>query len=1089
MTRSRTTRTAAVAAVSAVALSMPSLAQAASGPADVTAAGLTPAARPALLGGDSSIVPPAGDNLADLSFDSRALARALAPTTAQRAAVARIPGAVATWNTSGTPRSLGVTDGFLSAPRGGDPLAIARGWLATHRAAFGLSGDDVAALEVVRNHELPGIDARVLSFAQTFGPARVPAGIGGILTVVVDRQGRVVSYTGDPVRSSALTGSFRLTAAQALTRVVQGLVPGSAFVARSTGERKGGYEVFGGSVLGPDQLVRKIAFPTAQGGRAAYAVLSVLSLDQAWATIVDAATGRPLLRKSLVQSEGDGTVYENYPGAAEGGTPVTKSFGPTATSPGGYLDPTGLVGLPGVTTVGNNANTAIAWTVPLVAVDQYNRPVSPTGTFRYPFTNSWAKSGASTTGYQADANAAATNLFYHHNRIHDEYYQFGFTESGGNFQLVNEPGASGVAGDPVFGGAQSGALNLTEAALALGRNNANMLTLPDGIPGFTNMYLWEFVDDVFEGPIRDGDFDATIIQHEYSHGLSNRYVGGGGLGSLGTTQSGAMGEGWGDWFAMNDLFRRGLSRTAVTAPYVGDKNRGIRNWNYAVSPATYGDYGYDMSGPEVHSDGEIWTATLWTLRTKILKAVGGDQKKASDIAEHLVMDAMPLSPPSPSMLDMRDAIVKAGELRYGKRYADLVWDAFAERGFGVSARTKGETDTDPVPGFDVRRKSLNGTLELTVVNASTGGRVKGVRVLGGLFEGRGTPVFTTNAKGTGRARFAAGPYTLTLQAPGFGIQRVKVAVTKGRTTATTIRLRPNLLSLASGARVVKATSQAGAFPAANLVDDTETTAWRTDTSAKAYNAGPDRSVAVRLQKTSRINTVAVSVVKPIGVPRFAAAKKVLVQTSMDGRTWRTVKVARFSFAAPRPAVSDLELKTYQLPGRGVRARFVRAVAAEVFGSAATNASTAVVAEVQAFGRAPGITPRLPKPDKPVTYSGSVAVGNPAQGSLLGLDPYKPGVTELTWSCPDLPTANGGDAHFAELPAGAGDGQHVAEVSADVPLGEFMLYFYDENCAPLAGGGFVLDGESVVIPPGAVYSGFLLIYGGGASYTIRVTEPR
>ena len=89
----------------------------------------------------------------------------------------------------------------------------------------------------------------------------------------------------------------------------------------------------------------------------------------------------------------------------------------------------------------------------------------------------------------------------------------------------------------------------------------------------------------------------------------------------------------------------------------------------------------------------------------------------------------------------------------------------------------------------------------------------------------------------------------------------------------------------------------------------------------------------------------------------------------------------------------------------------------------------------------------------------------------------------------VPLLHGGDAHFARLPAGAGDGLHAAKVNADVPLGEFMLYFYDESCAPIAGGGFVLDGETVVIPPGAVYSGFLLIYGTAASYTIEVTEPR
>uniref|UniRef100_UPI002B2721EE hypothetical protein n=1 Tax=Nocardioides sp. TaxID=35761 RepID=UPI002B2721EE len=119
----------------------------------------------------------------------------------------------------------------------------------------------------------------------------------------------------------------------------------------------------------------------------------------------------------------------------------------------------------------------------------------------------------------------------------------------------------------------------------------------------------------------------------------------------------------------------------------------------------------------------------------------------------------------------------------------------------------------------------------------------------------------------------------------------------------------------------------------------------------------------------------------------------------------------------------------------------------------------------------------------------VAVGNPAQGSLLGLDPYRPGVSELSWSCPGLPSANGVDAYFHQLPEGAGDGKHSVTVSASVPLGEYLLFFYDEDCAPMAGGEFILDGESKAIPPGAIYSGFLLLYGAGASFELTVTEPR
>ncbi|MSZ77002.1 MAG: coagulation factor 5/8 type-like protein, partial [Actinobacteria bacterium] len=680
----------------------------------------------------SQAVLPAGDAASNLSFDSRAALPKLAPTAAQRQAVARLGDAQVSWNASGTPRMIGVVGGALTGPSSGEPLAIAQRWLDTHRAVFGLSAADVSSLAVVRDHELPEIGATVLSFAQTF--AGIESGLGAIMTVVVDRDGRVVSYAGDSVRSTGLSGAFKLTPAQALSGVVKSLVPDlKGFVAKATGEVLGGYQVFGGSVLGATQYVRKIAFPTPSGARAAYAVLAIESIDDAWAIIVDAETGRPLFRKSLVQ-HAEGTIYENYPGAKKGGKPKVVSFDANEQSPGGYLDPTGMVGLPGITLLGNNADAAKAWTVPLVAADQYNRTISPTGAFDFAFNDAWGTSNGATGSFVEDADAASVNLFYHHNRIHDEYYEFGFTESAGNFQLVNNEagGTPGLGGDPIIGGAQSGALNLTSAVLALGRNNANMLTLPDGIPGFTNMYLWEFVDDAFEGEARDGDFDSTIIQHEYSHGLSNRYVGGGGLGSLGTGQSGAMGEGWGDWYAMNHLFREGLTRTAVTAPYVGDPDRGIRNWNYAKSPATYGDYGYDMSGPEVHSDGEIWTATLWTLRTAILKSVGGNQRKASDIAEHLVTDAMPLAPPTPTMLDMRDAILKASELRYKAKYTDLIWSAFASRGMGVSASTVDEADTDPVPAFDVPKKSANGTVAFKVVNASAGGPVKGVRILGGL---------------------------------------------------------------------------------------------------------------------------------------------------------------------------------------------------------------------------------------------------------------------------------------------------------------------------------------------------------------------
>ena len=64
------------------------------------------------------------------------------------------------------------------------------------------------------------------------------------------------------------------------------------------------------------------------------------------------------------------------------------------------------------------------------------------------------------------------------------------------------------------------------------------------------MYLWNSPT-----PARDGDLDAEIILHEYTHGLSNRRVGGGeGIFAL---QSRGMGEGWSDFYALSLLSEPG----------------------------------------------------------------------------------------------------------------------------------------------------------------------------------------------------------------------------------------------------------------------------------------------------------------------------------------------------------------------------------------------------------------------------------------------------------------------------------------------------------------------------------------------------
>jgi extracellular elastinolytic metalloproteinase len=75
--------------------------------------------------------------------------------------------------------------------------------------------------------------------------------------------------------------------------------------------------------------------------------------------------------------------------------------------------------------------------------------------------------------------AATTNLFYWNNIIHDLFYLYGFDEASGNFQQTNFSG-EGQGLDAVMAEAQDGG----------GTNNANFLTLQDGVPGRMQMYLW-----------------------------------------------------------------------------------------------------------------------------------------------------------------------------------------------------------------------------------------------------------------------------------------------------------------------------------------------------------------------------------------------------------------------------------------------------------------------------------------------------------------------------------------------------------------------------------------------------------------------
>ncbi|KAH6586740.1 hypothetical protein BASA50_000337 [Batrachochytrium salamandrivorans] len=158
------------------------------------------------------------------------------------------------------------------------------------------------------------------------------------------------------------------------------------------------------------------------------------------------------------------------------------------SSPNGWGD--------GKATDGNNA-------IALTPSNKTTRAIR-TGVFKTKFD------GTKQAGTATNIAAAAVNLFYVTNLIHDITYQYGFTEQAGNFQKDNF-GKGGEENDAVI-------INVFDNSDV---DNAQFFTPPDGQPGVMRMH--RFVDTKIR---RNPGFDNVVVLHEYAHGISNRLTGG-----------------------------------------------------------------------------------------------------------------------------------------------------------------------------------------------------------------------------------------------------------------------------------------------------------------------------------------------------------------------------------------------------------------------------------------------------------------------------------------------------------------------------------------------------------------------------------
>ena len=573
--------------------------------------------------------------------------------------------------------------GALAVPNTDDAEDIARDFLASrieNNVSVQSGGADFS-LELEHRFNLREGSPTHMVFRETFEGIPV---FEGQVQVDVLQDGTVLrADMPGALHTPDVSSDAHISAEDAIRAAANAVIPGRVFTLEETAAASGAdrHSKFEGSDGFSEINTSLVYFPSATATQLGWQIYMSPSPDKFYSIIVSADSGELLRSSNLVVSEApEGNVFAapNVPNPDVG----APSVEPFTGWPPGVLDcfqvPVNYGGDdcwvadlgPGYT-FGNNV---VSWADP--DGDQFFDAIpSPTGDrhFNFDFTDSYNLTGQ----LLPDAGAATTNLFYWNNVIHDWLYGLGFTEAAGNFQYDNF-GLGGEQEDRVRAFAQVGDVI----------NNAFFGTPPDGLSP-------QMVMGLFLPGLRrvDTSFAADIIVHEYVHGLTNRMVGGpGNVEALAGPQSAGMGEGWSDLYATSFLDEPTVGQYAVASP------TGIRSVRYDDSGHTFGLFGtlrtfphhvggISLGHPEVHDDGEIWATVLWDLRQEMIAA---DPVDGRANFEFLVTQALALTPPNPSMLEARDAVVIAagipGILTAGPTPTQCdVFSVFAARGFGASA--------------------------------------------------------------------------------------------------------------------------------------------------------------------------------------------------------------------------------------------------------------------------------------------------------------------------------------------------------------------------------------------------------------------
>lgn len=284
------------------------------------------------------------------------VARRRGPTKRQLDAIERlrrrIPGLEVRFDqVTGVPRHLFSLAQRLTPPRSGDPVRIAREFLASNKALFRLTEEEIGDLVVAKRERTAHNGVTHLVFKQFYRGLDV---FQGHIKVNVDREGRILSVSGRYFPGLVALLRPDLDVSRAVQLAAAEIAPDVAFTPvmkrPATGIERA--TLFERGPFTDDVEAKLVIFPARDRARLAWKVRLHLMDRLAWYDVlVDAQTSEILFRHNLYKfSDPRGLVFAVNPDL---GSQVLKSFnGDAVASPSTWVWP-----LPNVGTQGNNVIT------------------------------------------------------------------------------------------------------------------------------------------------------------------------------------------------------------------------------------------------------------------------------------------------------------------------------------------------------------------------------------------------------------------------------------------------------------------------------------------------------------------------------------------------------------------------------------------------------------------------------------------------------------------------------------------------------------------------------------------------------------